>query len=469
MLHAFNATTGQEVLAYVPSALYPHLNQLTNPDYSHRYYVDGPPSYADVFYNNAWRTILVGGLNGGGQGYYALDVTNPTQFNENNATQIVRWEFTDADDADLGLTYSQASIVKLHNGKWGAVFGNGYNNTAQDANVSTTGNAVLYIVDIETGNLIKKLDTGVGMNDDPLNLSRPNGMSSPLVVDLDGDMIADAVYAGDLFGNLWKMDISSSNVNQWKFSFKQGNTPKPFFIAKDASGNRQPITNRPAAAKLRSGFKTLHIFIGTGQYFVTTDKTDKSIQSIYGLIDDQSNAITGRNQLLQQSILAEINNFRVTTNYNLSTNDKGWYMDLIVSGGTAQGERIVSNIIYRNGKVIFTTITPTDNPCDFGGESWLMELKAINGARLPFAVFDINSDGGFTEQDFISYTDTSGSQSSVAPSGIKSQVGLVPAPAILSAGETEHKYLPGTSGSIQHITENPGNQAHGRQSWRQLK
>lgn len=467
LLHAFDAITGNEVFAYAPSGIFNYLNQLTNPNYTHRYFVDGSPTVIDAYIGGDWRTMLVGTLSGGGQGVYALDVTDPTQFNEGSANSVVKWEFNDSNDADLGFTYSQASIVRLANGRWGAIFGNGYNNTAPDANVSTTGNAVLYIVDMETGAIIKKLDTLVGMSADPLSLGRPNGLSTPTVVDKDGNSIADLVYVGDIFGNLWKIDISSSNPNNWDFSYKQGANPKPMFVATDSGGKRQPITVRPAVSRLNFSASGLQIYIGTGKYFETSDKTDTSVQTVYALRDDNTTAITGRAQLRQQTIVSEQNDIRVTSNNQLANNDRGWYLDLVYNG-VQRGERVVSNMLFLNDKLIFSTVIPTNDPCDFGGESWLMELSALNGARLNYNVFDINNDGQFDGNDATTYT--SGGQSFTVPvSGTKANVGLVATPSVLNAGDKEYKYLPGTSGGIQKIHENPGSQIYGRQSWRQLQ
>src|SRR5690606_25774306 len=150
------------------------------------------------------------GLNKGGQGVYALDVTDPTSFGAND----VLWEFTDEDDPDLGFTYSQPTISRLPDGKWYAIFGNGYNSmfdddadgaTAQTTRVSTTGNAVLYLVELASGNAIK-LDTGVGFDPQQQDLPYGNGLATPSVVDLNGDSNADFVYAGDLYGNMWRFD-----------------------------------------------------------------------------------------------------------------------------------------------------------------------------------------------------------------------------------------------------------------------
>lgn len=467
-LHAFDADNGTELFAYIPAKILQSLAQLTAQNYSHRYFADGSPTVIDALVNNQWRTILAAGLNGGGQAVYALDITNPNQFNEASAANIVRWEFSDADDPDLGFTYSQPSIVRLANGKWGAVFGNGYNNTAPDNFVSTTGNAVIYIVDIETKAIIKKFNTGVGMSADPLGLGRPNGMSTPVVVDVDGNSIANFIYAGDLFGNLWKINISANNPSSWDFSFKQGSAPAPLFVARDANGNRQPITSRPAISRLNFNQSAFQVYFGTGKYLEVSDKTDLSVQSVYALRDDNTGVISGRGQLREQTILSESENTRITNNNLLANNDRGWYMDLLVDG-VARGERVVSNLLFINDKIIFSTVIPTDDPCDFGGESWLMELNALDGSRLDFNVFDVNNDGVIDGADGGTFIDSSGQTFTVPVSGLKSEVGLVATPSILNAGDKEYKYLPGTSGGIQKINENPGHQIFGRQSWRQLK
>lgn len=349
----------------------------------------------------------------------------------------------------------------------GAVFGNGYNNTEADGSASTSGNAVIYIVNINTGALIKKFDTLVGMSADPLALGRPNGMASPAVVDMDGNSVADRIYAGDLFGNVWKIDISSANVSQWDFSFKAGSTPVPFFVAEDGSGNRQPITIKPSISGLKTNPFGVQVYIGTGKYIETNDKTDLSVQSIYALRDPSTTVISGRAELLQQVILQEQDGVRVTSEFLMANNQRGWYMDLIV-GNNPQGERIVSNMLYSNDKIIFSTLIPTSDPCDFGGTGWLMELNADTGSRLNYNVFDLDGDSQFTSSDSVTYSD-GGNTYSVPASGIQSDVGLITTPSILSAGDIEYKYLPGTSGGIQKVGENPGIDRFGRQSWRQLR
>src|SRR3569833_2796857 len=154
MLHGFDAATGVEKIAYVPARVYSNLSKLTAPTYTHRYIVDGTPSIGDAYYSNAWHTLLVGSLAGGGQGVFARDISNPDIFCESYATSVVLWEFTDTNDADLGYTFSRPNIVKMAIGVWAAVFGNGYNNTEADGSASGTKTAVRYIVNVQTGALI---------------------------------------------------------------------------------------------------------------------------------------------------------------------------------------------------------------------------------------------------------------------------------------------------------------------------
>src|SRR5574343_427646 len=91
MLHGFRASDGVEIMGYIPSAVYPNLASLSSKTYSHRYFVDGSPTVADVFYGGAWHTVLVGGLNGGGQSIFALDINNTSALTQGNAQNYVLW------------------------------------------------------------------------------------------------------------------------------------------------------------------------------------------------------------------------------------------------------------------------------------------------------------------------------------------------------------------------------------------
>ncbi|MEP7243378.1 MAG: PilC/PilY family type IV pilus protein [Gammaproteobacteria bacterium] len=488
MLHGFNAATGVEKLAFVPGAVFRNLIDLTQQNYGHRFYVDGSPTMGDAFYNSDWHTVLVGGLNKGGQGIYALDITTPATFSESNASSIYRWEFTDADDADLGFTFSRPAIVQMHNGKWAAVFGNGYNNTTDDTasggQKSSTGQAALYIVDIETGALIRKISTNVGTADDPWAQSRPNGLATPALADIDGDSVVDFAFAGDLFGHLWKFDLSDTDPTNWAIAFSGA----PLFNAVDASNKAQPITTRPEVGRGPNG-RGMIVLFGTGKFLESTDKdiAQLSTQTFYGIIDPNTaiaTVVTGRNKLTQQTITFEDTvdfdgnsvPIRVTSTNAVPANMRGWYLDLL-SGAPGvpppagfKGEMQVSDPVLRNGRIIFTTLIPTPDPCAFGGTSWLMEVSALSGARLPYAPLDLNDDGKFDMGDFVTLSDGT----KVAVSGMRSDVGITAKPGVLADGNAEFKYMSGTKsratgGNMQVVRENPGVGDVGRQSWRQLR
>jgi type IV pilus assembly protein PilY1 len=539
MLHAFDATNsaagGTELLAYVPSEVYANLWELTKPEYGseppHRTFVDASPTAGDVFINTGagddWATVLVGGLGRGGQGFFALDITDPaTDFDQAKAENIVLWEFTDSDDADIGFTYGQPAIVRMANGSWVAAVGNGYNSTDKrsdtDTHVSTTGNGVIFLIDIETGALLRKFDTGIGTADDPTtnveDEKRPNGIRTVSPVDVNGDSIIDYIYAGDLFGNVWKLDVRSSVSNDWKFAFNDRELPAaetiakktPFFVARNAAGAYLPITSRVEVGLHPTSAGQL-VYFGTGKYLEDGDNSavDQDSQRFFA-VWDRNKAQASRDAILSghlepQSIIEELpfsgdeddeDDVRRTTSQtfawhqvlssvpavNLSATDDpsdpgrmGWYMDLYSKeGGNTlnYGERMVADPVLRDGRIIFVTLLPLDNPCDFGGDGWLMELDARSGSRLDVSPFDLNGDGNFTlEGDGI----PAGENAKEAVGGKRSKVGILPSPGILKDSGykkdgkgREFKYFSGSSGDVEQVSESRSGAFIGRQSWRQI-
>jgi type IV pilus assembly protein PilY1 len=471
MLHGFNANNGAEELAYVPHLVFPHLSQLTDPGYSHRYFVDGSPTVGDAYGSfgsrcssggACWRSVLVSGLRNGGQGLFALDVTDPATFDESNAANLVLWEFSDADDADLGYTFSQPSIVKMANGAWAAVFGNGYNNSEPDGRASATGHAVLYVVFLDRGldgiwsigSDFIKIDTGVG------SPATPNSLSTPAPVDQDGDFQVDYIYAGDLQGNLWRFDVRNASPSNWG--------PAVRLLTATSGGSVQPITTRPEVGSHPDPLETgLMVYFGTGKYLEDSDTNSVSpTQTFYGIWDklETPPTVVTRSDLLQQTVVSETAGQRVTSKNEIDWQiHSGWYIDL-----PAPGERQVTDSMLRNGRIIFTTLIPHTKACSFGGTSWLMELDAYFGGRLENSPFDLNDDDHFDDNDKVTIS-VDGSTEPVAISGLQSTEGILPSPTILSSGTTEIKYNSGSRGGIFVTTENPGPRASGRQAWRQFR
>lgn len=476
-LHVFNATTGQEMLAYLPHAAFSKINQLTFSNYSHRYYVDGSPTVVDVELqsglNIGWRTVVVGGLRAGGQGFYALDVTDPSTFHENNASNTVLWEFTDAHDADLGLTYSQPSLVRMKNGRWAAVVGNGYNSTSADGRASTTGRAMLFIIFLDggldgswtPGTDYIKIDTGAGSTLDP------NGLSAPAPVDIDGDYTADYIVAGDLFGNLWTFDVTDPNPANWRIPYNANGQPAPFFVARNSSGIAQPITLRPSTWRhpdKENGVDGFMVYVGTGKYLEAIDDNPvgSTQQTFYGLWENGTGPIPDRTSLLQQTVvqqtIAHDKNVRVMSDHKIIwETHRGWFFDLPLLG-----EKQVSDPVLREGRLFFATLIPDPDVCSYGGTSWLMAVDAAHGGRLAGKPpFDLNDDGKHTQDDKV--PDPSGAPDLVNIGGWSpDDGGILASPTILTGANGDFLYSSGSSGGI--VRTELSARYRGRLSWFQL-
>lgn len=460
MLHGFVAaagegagngcggTLGRELFAYVPAEVIPNLKHLTEQNYTHRYYVDGPSYVGDAHLDdqndatNDWRTLLLGTTGAGGRAVFALDVTNPCSF----AADKVLWEFT---HGDLGYTIGRPVIARLNNGKWAAVFGNGYNSAKQ---VDGKVHAALFIVDLKSGALIKKIDVG----------GTDNGLGSPALYDANGDMIADYVYAGDNEGGLWKFDLSDKDPAKWGVAYKDGaDQPAPLFRAVDAAGQAQPITAPLELGGPPPGRQGVMVYFGTGRFFAENDDKDKHVQSFYGILDEGST--TDRSKLQEQKILFQNQTQRSTENNTLDADERGWYMDLVYQG-EKKGERVISAPLLRHGRVIFTTLIPSDDPCKFGGGSWTMEVVAYGGGAEE-AVFDVNGDGVW---DVVTFT-IDGKQYNGQPvSGINLGTNAAQ-PVVATGAGTERKFESTPKGTqIVDFSEKPGSSLTGRVSWREI-
>ena len=300
--HNYVATNndGLEVLAYLPgavvkSAVAASLQQTihsttasidyANANYGHNFFVDATPGTGDVFYNNQWHSWVVGGLGPGGSALYALDVTNPANFSEGNAASLVVGEWTPATITcanvancghNLGNTYGTPQLRRLHDGRWAVIFGNGFGSASGDAGIfvmtldPTTAAPTFYYYSSGC------LAAGT------CSASNPNGIAFASPADLDSDHITDYVYAGDLLGNVWRFDLTSSSESAWAV------TPGPVFTT--PSG--QPITTEIAVGggTASAGMPTqVMLLFGTGQKTPLSNTNpatyQTATQSLYGVWD----------------------------------------------------------------------------------------------------------------------------------------------------------------------------------------
>ncbi len=472
MLHGFAQSNGNELLGYVPNALFSDealdgLHYLSDPSYTHRYTVDLTPSVSDVYIkasplgSTSWRTVLVGGLRAGGRGLFALEITNPGSFSEaaSGPSNTVLWEFTDADDNDLGYTFSKPSIVPLKGPggtiRWAAVFGNGYNDAG-------SGEAQLYVVFLEggldgvwtLGTDYVKISTGVG------DTSDRNGLSTPAVVDTDGDGLADRAYAGDLKGNMWAFRLSNKNFANWGVAYKKDGDPAPLFIApSDQAVTTTPVIVRNSSFPASpSNEPNLIVVFGTGQYLTANDTNSTATQTMYGVLDAGKKRRKKKHlveQVIGTGLTTEGEPGRTLTDNMVDYASKyGWYMDL-----PDLGERMVTDPVIRGELVFFNTMKPDTDPCNFGGSGWLMVAKWLNGGRPSEVSFDLNRDGLLTDLDEIDGHAAAGEETT----GIATSPVNLGNKRYTSTTET-------TGGDSIEVTDilNVGGARTGRLSWEEL-
>lgn len=303
MMHAFDAVTGQERFAYIPSQVLPRLPRLAEPAYDsrHAYFVDGQIAVAEAVRGDGgqWGTLLAGSLGRGGRQLFLLDVTDPAAVSE-YSSGLALWEFSDVQDRNLGMLHaSPPRIVRLNDGHDYVLAPNGYN--------SATGSAGLFLLPVRRASAWQ---AGVDYRYLQADAGGDNGLSAITPYDLDGNGSVDLVYAGDLKGNVWKFDLSASKPDRWQV----GLGGQPLFRARGPSGLPQPITVAPALMPhpqaegvpdaARSG---LLVMVGTGRYLASCDQAggrcagEDSVASVYGLWD-YGGVICQRNELQTQAL-----------------------------------------------------------------------------------------------------------------------------------------------------------------------
>jgi type IV pilus assembly protein PilY1 len=368
MLHAFNATTGIERWAYIPTLVMPNMYWLADINYAtnHHNYVNGKIVYSDVCVKDCsdaskadWRTILMGGLNGGGRGYYALDVTDPT-------SPKFLWEFTSLNDKDLGYSFGNPLAVKKSDGTWVVLVSSGYDNVAlgngDPYDTDGDGKGYLFVLNPLTGTVINKIPTTVGSKTTPSGLGRISYWAD----DPEKDATALYAYGGDLLGNLWRFDINTQAVVK-------------LAALVDSSGNAQPITTRPELTKI-NGNRV--VYVSTGKYLEASDldSTTFKTQSVYGIVD--SGIVVTRATLQSQTLTNAKPNRTVTANVVTISppTHNGWYVDFPDSG-----ERSNVDMLLAQGTLLVPTNVPTNGICEAGGYSWLNFLNYKTGSYVPGA------------------------------------------------------------------------------------
>jgi type IV pilus assembly protein PilY1 len=395
MLHAFDAGipddpntganeaqpgTGRELFAYLPYEVARNLNRLTDPNFSFVPTVDGTPVVKDVYIGGQWRTVLLSNLRGGGQGAFALDITDPV-VSETDAASRVLWEFSDnyplGDASRLGYTYGRPNFARLDDGTWVAVIPGGYNNestidyatrflpNAGTDPVAGNGRASLFIVNLASGALIREV----------VLPTTANGLAEPVIGDYEGDFVDDVAIMGDIVGNVWRVDLANWAVDR---------------LFQPAVANNRPITARPRLFPdpITQGFT---VVVGTGKFVEQGDRTTAlpQRQVIMGVRDLGRNSPRYPAQLtnmIQQTFSGLDGNgfFQMAAPQEVLPSHGGWYIQIGNSGLDARlaGERVIdaAQAYFQPGFALFESFIPTDDPCQTRSVGALYAFAASDGA-----------------------------------------------------------------------------------------
>ena len=419
MMHAFNGTvgqanSGQEMFAYIPSSTYngptnpqtDGLQSLANPTYVHHFFVDSTPTITDIYiptvntagyYDNSsvpytttcvgspmpslakgWMSLLVEGMGKGGRSYFAIDVTDPDAMtDETKAATKVKWEWT---DPTMGYSYGEPVVVKTAKYGWTVIVTSGYN--------TPDGNGYFYFINPATGVLFEP-PVKVGTN--PYGGGTYAGFITPSYTNQVGMSAAtgfvsdytnysvDAVYAGDLQGDVWRVDLTGSNP---AVAYKP-----PVLLAQlvsPSSGNPQPITTR-LLTEIQPSSNARRILIGTGQLLSTADITSADVQSVYSIVDGTSTPgqfFTNTNKppnspatpapgttvnfpITRSNLAPDDPSVGVTT-ANLLKYPEGFYIDLpLASSGAAY--RVNVPMAEDQGELAVVANGPGGDACDPSG------------------------------------------------------------------------------------------------------
>ncbi len=324
MLHAFDASTGQERWGYVPESLLGKLVDLTDPAFCHKAFVDLTPAAFEFKVGGTWRTVLVGGTRTGGDAYFALDVTDPN-------SPGVLWETS---VPEIGSSFTRPAMVRKTNATYLWV-GSG---------PDVGGEATVALLNAVTGAVEFTASVGSLHSD-------VNAASEAVVYDNDWDGDADYLYQGDLAGNLWRWDIRDQDPANWSGTVL-------------FSGS-QPIQARPSVSINAIGDAL--VYFGTGRYLQNSDLANTDMQSFYCVIDDLTQSYVSRSSLVDQ-----------TSSPSELQSEPGWYIDLVQS----PGERVVEPARVIEGVAYFTSFSPESLLCEIGGNSWLYHMRFHDGLAM---------------------------------------------------------------------------------------
>lgn len=428
---------GDELWSFIPRGLLPHLKWLTDPYYTHVYYVDLKPKVTDVrIFDNAthsggWGTILIGGFRYGGKDiswatgsaqpeYYAIDITDPLD-------PKLLWTFT---DDDLGLSMSYPSIARIgakesdDPGEWYVIFGSGPTNFDSDSNLTAFSDGYVFVLNISSGNDGEIFPWTEGTNYWKLPTNNTTAfLADSITVDVDIDYDVDVIYIGENYeenGGSWNALMRRYSTARGSISDPLLWSPTVILDVGTVAGANDPskkITAAPSASMDNKG--ELWLFFGTGQFLGSNDKNPDDTGAFYAVKDQCWTTIctnvsgTKFLDISGASVKKSTSGIEVSgaggdcavsgsdwTSLLSAVDDDachGWVMyfnsvtESVDFNGTSlvhDGERVTSKPLIIGGLASWASYIPGDNECDILGESNAYSVYYKTGTAYKGYVFE---------------------------------------------------------------------------------
>ncbi|HET7864906.1 MAG TPA: PilC/PilY family type IV pilus protein [Burkholderiaceae bacterium] len=295
-----------------------------------------------------------------------MDVTNPADWSsEVKVAGNVLWEFT---HSTMGYSYGVPLVVKTAKYGWTAILTSGYENS--------DGKGYFYIVNPRTGQLLEApVATTEGSSTTPLNLAH----ATAFIPDFK-DGTADAVYAGDQQGNVWRLDLTGTT----------GTYAAPTKIASLQLGNKaQPVTTRPLV-EIDAATGRRYVLVGTGRLLGDSDILSTEVQSLYSLQDGSSKpggfyttkTLPGGALFpLTRNSLSAISN-PVAGMSGTSATPLGWYLDLSKDSSSGVAERVNLDPVANDSVVAFGVNLPDGTACKPQGKNRKYAMSIATGRSV---------------------------------------------------------------------------------------
>jgi len=378
----YGQSEGEEYFAFIPEDLLANQKDIYENSQSsdHPYGLDGAittwthdDNGDNQISGNDDFVYIYTGMRRGGKNYYALDVTSRTS--PKMLWQIKGGTGGSTGFEELGQTWSRPVKTKIEVGnttKEVLIFAGGYDETQDGVSVRTTDSIgrAIYIVDAETGGLIW---SGGPNNTDfttafaKMQYSIPSAIK---VIDVNGDLLADQMYVGDMGGQVWRFDINNGSSAR---SLVEGAVIAD--LAGSTAADNRRFYHEPDVSVYKDGnTRVLALAIGSGwqahplddvvedRFYLIKDSDllakpedadgdgspdylSLTESSLYDATDNHLGHVSAVNTLAQQTQAFS----------DLAAAD-GWYIKL-----TRAGEKVLATSLTVGGDLYFTTYEPTPN------------------------------------------------------------------------------------------------------------